>query len=223
METRVVTFQVEVRSRSFEQRTVAFALAIAAAGKRLNTELYNAGFSVVNEQLLAGPVTDLEEFKAEAQQAVRVWIAGGRRSTPWNEVERELGLDEKDRAQPATCSKCHQILIPPDPAKRQLISRKTVKLCPLHAQAEATAADLAKCYVDMVELAAEHRALVGALERIATTLREGEVLEGTYQEYCQRSPTAAFSALDSLIVIAREVAQEIAAARPQAAAKGGAG
>lgn len=43
-----------------------------------------------------------------------------------------------------------------------------------------------------------------ALDRIATTPREGENLKGTYEEHCERSHAAAFTTLDSLIMIARE-------------------
>lgn len=61
-----------------------------------------------------------------------------------------------------------------------------IKLCPKHASVDA---------------------LRTALSRIAGTLREGEALEGTHEEHCHRSPAAAFTALDSLIVIARDATE----------------
>jgi len=56
----------------------------------------------------------------------------------------------------------------------------------------------------LVALLERQAKLVEALDRIAGTPREGEPLEGTYQEHCGRNIAAAYAELDALIVIARE-------------------
>ncbi len=140
------------------------------------------------------------------------------------------------QAQPATCRECRVVFsagslgtsgslsVGSAVCQETTLAYYVVEPCSLHAQAERMAKELAFYQTtEKGQLRAQAEARLKALERIASTLREDEPLEGTYQERCQRSPAAAFTMLDSLIVIAREAVQEPTATRPHAAAGGGAG